>query len=243
MSNRKLQRTDTAASMTREMQIAAANMFGKHMSRQKRIILLLVTLLCCAMPMIMGIRFWHDIPALVPSGLIGMDGKDDSLPRWVVALGLPGLMCLLNAIAHAQLWRHQNRMTLPPSHIRLTGRWGFPVISVIFCSGMIRQSLGHPPLPLVFLTPCIIGLLLLIFGGQMWACPQDAKVALRFSFATRSAQTWNAVHRTAGSAWMAAGLLTLLNVMLPTGLTPFIAVLVVVAIAAPFVYGLMRRDN
>ncbi len=240
MSNRKPKKAKNTP-MTREMQIAGARMFGKHISRQKRTILLLATLLACAMPMIMGARFWKDIPALVPSGLIGLDGKDDSLPRWVVAFGLPGLMCLLNAIAHGQLWFHQNRLTLPPTHIRLTGRWGFPVISVIFCSGMIRQSLGLTPLPIVLLAPCIIGLLLLILGGQMWECPQDAKVALRFAFTERSAQTWDAVHRTAGGTWMTAGLLTILNVMRTSGLTPFIAVLVAVAIAAPFAYGFIRN--
>ena len=240
MANRKPRKANQNA-MSREMEITGSKMFGKHISRQKRLILLSVTLLACAMPMVMGARFWNDIPELVSSGLIGMDGKDDSLPRWVVAFGLPGLMCLLNAIAHGQLWVHQNRMTLPPTHIRLTGRWGFPVISVIFCSGMIRQSLGQTPLPIYFLSPCIIGLLLLILGGQMWECPQNAKVALRFSFTQCSEQAWFAVHRAAGGAWMTAGLLTIFSVMVTSGLVPFIAVLVAASIVAPFIYGLTRR--
>lgn len=241
MRNTKPQKANKNMQINRDMEIAGARMFGKHASRHKRMLLLSVTLLACAMPMVMGIRFWGDIPALVPSGLIGLDGKDDSLPRWVVALGLPGLMCLLNIIAHGQLWFHQNRMTLPPTHIRLTGRWGFSVISVIFCSGMIRQSLGQTPLPLSFLTPCMLGLLLLILGGQMWECPRDAKIALRFSFTQCNEQAWFAVHQAAGGAWMAAGLLTILDVMVTSGLTPFSAVLVVAAIAAPFAYGLARN--
>lgn len=243
MKNRKPKKANQKTQMTREMEIAGAKMFGKHLSRQKRTILLLVTLLACAMPMIMGVRFWRDIPQFVPSGLIGTDGKDDSLPRWVVAFGLPGLMCLLNAIAHGQLWVHQNRMTLPPTHIRLTGRWGFSIISVIFCSGMIRQSLGQTPLPLSFLAPCIIGLLLLILGGQMWECPRNAKVALRFSFTQRSEQAWFTVHRAAGGAWMTAGLLTILDVMVTSGLTPFLAALVAAIIASPFVYGLVLKAD
>ncbi|KAF5041219.1 hypothetical protein DSECCO2_525310 [anaerobic digester metagenome] len=241
MSNQKPKRANKNTQMTREMEVAGAKMFGKHISLQKRMILLSVTLLACAMPMVMGARLWNDIPKIVSSGLIGLDGKDDSLPRWIVAFGLPGLMCLLNVLAHGQLWVHQNRMTLPPAHVRLTGRWGFPIISVVFCSGMIRQSLDQPPLPLSFLSPCLIGLLLLILGGQMWECPQDAKVALRFSFTQCNAQAWSAVHRAAGGAWMAAGLLTILSVMLTSGLPPFGAVLVIVVVAAPFAYGLVRN--
>lgn len=241
MSNRTPKKAKKNNYLSRDMEIAGAEMFGKHISRQKRMLLLSVTLFVCALPMAMGIRFWGDIPSLVPSGLIGLDGKDDSLPRWVVAFGLPGLMCLLNALAHGQLWTHQNKMTLPPAHVRLLGRWGFPFISVLFCSGMIRQSLQQTPLPVSFLSPCLIGLLLLVLGGNMWECPQDAKVALRFSFMQCSEKAWDAVHRVAGGAWIIGGLLTILSVMLTSGLPLFVAVMVMGFLAVPFVYGLVRN--
>ena len=76
----------------------------------------------------------------------------------------------------------------------------------------------------------------------MWECPRDAKVALRFSFTQRSEQAWLTVHRAAGGAWMTAGLLTILDVMATSGLTPFIAALVAVVIASPFVYGLVLKS-
>lgn len=109
MSNQKKKKT----AAEREAEIQGAQIFGKHVSEQKGRILLVVTLIACALPMVLGVRLWEDIPELVASGLIGTDGKDDSIPRWMVVFGLPGLMCLLDLIAHFQLRINQKRMTIP----------------------------------------------------------------------------------------------------------------------------------
>lgn len=132
MSNKKKK-----ASLSREDEITGAKLFGKHASPEKRRALLIVTLAACALPMLLGLRLWDKIPEVVETGLIGPDGMDDSLPRWMVALGMPAFMCLMDTIAHAQLHFNQKRMTIPSSPVRLVGRWGFPILSVIFCSGLI----------------------------------------------------------------------------------------------------------
>ena len=134
----------------RMIEAEGARIFGKHVSKEKGIALLAASLLACALPMVLGARMWAQIPEIVESGLIGPNGKDDSIPRWMVAFGLPGLMCLLNFLAHMQLWLNQKHMTVPKPAVRLVGRWGFPILSVIFCSGMIRQSVGEKALTLPF---------------------------------------------------------------------------------------------
>ena len=100
MSNKKKKKLP---GMTREMEMESARMFGKHVTKEKAILLLVVTMLACAMPIQVGIRLWDQIPEIVETGLIGMDGKDDSLPRAAVVFLVPGLMCLLNLICHGQL--------------------------------------------------------------------------------------------------------------------------------------------
>lgn len=222
--------------MDREMEIESARIFGKHVSREKGWVLLAVTLIACALPMLLGVRMWNDIPEIVPSGFIGSNGEDDSIPRWMVAFGLPAFMCLMDLIAHGQLLLNQKRMTLPPTPVRLMGRWGFPVLSVVFCSGMILESAGGAPLALPFVTPCVLGLLLMMLGSHMWDCPREAKIALRFSATEHSDEVWRAVHRFAGWLWMAAGLLVVAGVMLTAASTPVTAVLIVAALAAPMVY-------
>lgn len=220
-----------------------ARMFGKHVSKQKGIVLLVVTLIACALPMVLGIRLWNEIPEVVPTGLIGMDGKDDSLPRAAVVFALPGLMCLLDLICHGQLYGYQKRMAVPPAKFRLVGRWGFPVISVLFCSGMILESAGRQALSLPFVTPCVLGLLLMILGAHMWDCPRDAKIALRFSFTENSEPAWKAVHRFAGWLWLTAGLLVVAGTMAASTSTIVTAVLVLAALAAPVVYGQSMRNK
>lgn len=224
----------------KELDKQSAIAFGKHASKEKRTILLIATLLACAAPMLLGIRLWNRIPEIVPSGLIGANGEDDSIPRWMVALGLPGLMCLLNFLSHFQLTRFQKRMSLPPMHIRLMGRWGFPILSVIFCTGMIRQSVGGQPLPLGAVAHNALGLLLMLLGSHMLDCPRDARIALRFPAVKDSDRNWASVHKFAGLFWLAAGLLIIVVSMISQALTPLTAIIVVGAIAVPVIFAFTR---
>ena len=225
--------------MTREMEMESARIFGKHVTKEKALLLFVVTMLACAMPMQLGIRLWDRIPEIVETGLIGMDGKDDSLPRAAVVFLVPGLMCLLNLICHGQLWFNQKRMTLPNTPVRLVGRWGFPVISDLFCSGLMLDSAGGG-LTLTFLTPCVLGLVLLMLGGHVWDCPRDAKIALRFSFTEENEQAWREVHRFAGWLWSVGGLLVLEATMLTDGANMMVPLLGLALLVVPVIYGYLR---
>lgn len=222
----------------RQAEMDGARLFGRHVSRTKGRLLLAVTLAACALPVILGVRLWDEIPEIVPTGLIGADGKDDSLPRAAVVFGLPGLMCLLNLLAHIQLLLNQKRMTVPKPYVRLVGRWGFPIISVLFCGGMTLQSAGRA-WDLPFVAPCALGLLLLLLGSHMWDCPRDSRISLGFALAGRGGADWDAVHRAVGGIWLAAGLLAIAGAMTET---PWAAVACgAAALIAPAVYIWMQR--
>lgn len=239
MSNKKKKKLP---GMTREMEMESARMFGKHVTKEKAILLLVVTMLACAMPIQVGIRLWDQIPEIVETGLIGMDGKDDSLPRAAVVFLVPGLMCLLNLICHGQLWFNQKRMTLPNTPVRVLGRWGFPVISALFCSGLMLESAGSG-LTLPFLAPCVLGLVLLMLGGHMWDCPRDSKVALRFSFTEGNEQAWREVHRFASWLWSIGGLLVLEATMLTDGANMMAPLLGLALLIVPVIYGYLRSGR
>lgn len=196
----------------RQAEMEGARLFGKHVSKTKGRLLLAVTLAACALPVILGIRLWEEIPEVVETGLIGMDGEDDSLPRAAVVFALPGLMCLLNLLAHYQLLVNQRRMTVPKPYVRLVGRWGFPIISVLFCGGMMLQSAGRE-WSLSFAASCVLGLLLLLLGSHMWDCPRDAKISLQFALAGKGGADWDAAHHFTGGVWLTAGLLAIAGTM------------------------------
>ena len=239
MSNKKNKKVP---GMTREMEMESARMFGKHVTKDKALLLFVVTMIACAMPIQVGIRLWDQIPEIVETGLIGMDGKDDSLPRAAVVFLVPGLMCLLNLICHGQLWFNQKRMTLPNTPVRVIGRWGFPVISILFCSGLMLESAGGG-LTLPFLTPCVLGLALLMLGGHMWDCPRDARIALRFSFTEGNEMAWREVHRFAGWLWSIGGLLVLEGTMLTDGTNIMVPLLGLALLVVPVIYGYLRGSR
>lgn len=240
---RAMSKQKKKAALSREDEMTGAKLFGKHASVEKRRALLAVTLAACAMPMLLGWRFWSEIPRVVETGLIGPGGQDDSLPRWMVAFGMPAFMCLMDAITHMQLHLNQKRMTIPAAPVRLLGRWGFPVLSVIFCSWLIFHSAGQKMLQLSFVTPCALGLLLLLLGSHMFDCPLDSRLALRFSGLEEKPLQWKAVHRFAGWIWMLAGLALIAWTMAVGSLSLVMPAVVLAAFAAPWIFARSRSGK
>lgn len=226
--------------MDRETEIQGAKIFGKHVSEEKGRILLIMTLLACAAPILGGLRLWNQIPEIYETGLIGANGEDDSLPRWAIVYAIPALMCLLNFLCHNQLRMSQKKMVLPKAHFRLVGRWGFPIISVLFAGGLIREAAGLAVMELSFLTPCVLGLLLMMLGGHVYDCREDSVLSLNFAFLRGNSALHKELHRFAGLLWMGAGLAAIALAM-ATGTASLIsAVLILAALAAPWLYGRSR---
>lgn len=221
----------------RETEVQGAKIFGKHVSKEKGRLLLAVTLVACAAPVLGGLRLWDAIPEVYETGLIGANGQDDSLPRWAVVFAIPALMCLLNFLCHNQLRVCQNKMVLPKAHFRLVGRWGFPIISVLFAGGLIREAAGLTALAMPYLTPCALGLGLMILGGHMYDCRENALLELRFSFLEGDPILRRQVHRFAGSAWLAMGAVVVLMAQVGELLGMAACAVALVSLAAPWLYG------
>ena len=194
-----------AGAFSPELEREASRYFGKYVTPAKALIILIFSLLTCAVPMLLGLRLWEQIPKVVETGLIGPGGADDSLPRAVLVFGIPGLMCVLNLICHGQLWLHQKAGKLPPTSIRLLGRWSIPVISVLLCSFWICHAAGEAT-DLIFFLPCILAVLLLLLGSHFFDCTREARIAFHFKRIEHWETSWRLTHRLAGVCWMLAGL-------------------------------------
>ena len=191
--------------LTREQEREASRYFGKHVTPAKAAVSLCFALLTAASPMLLGLHLWGQIPEIVETGLTGINGEDDSIPRAVLVFGLPGLMCVLTLICHGQLWLHQKTGRLPPAPIRITGRWSIPVISVLLCSFWLRRAAGQPT-ELPYFLPCLLALVLILLGAHFFDCPRDSQVAFRFRSIEHWETPWQKTHRLAGICWMLAGL-------------------------------------
>lgn len=237
MSNRKNPLVD------RDVEIQGAKAFGKHVSKEKGRLLLVVTLLACAAPVVMGLRLWNAIPELYETGIVTASGQDDSLPRWALVFVIPGLMCLLNFLCHHRLLVSQQQMVLPKVYFRLVGRWGFPIISVLFAGGLLREAAGLTPLQMTYLTPCVLGLGLMILGAQMYDCREDAFLALRYSFLRDDPTLHRDVHRFAAHVWLAVGLVCLFAAQLGDLAGMIGGLVVLLSLLAPWIYGRARAGE
>lgn len=195
-------------SMTREQERAASRYFGQHVTRRKALCTLLASLLCCLLPVLLGLRLWDKIPALVQTGITDSEGADDSMPRAVLVFGVPALMAALDLICHAQLWLHQRAERLPPLSIRLLGRWGVPVAATLLCPLWLLRAAEVEGSP-AFWVPCLLSLLLLLSGAHFLDLPRGAKTGFRLKSILYKEEAWRRTHTLAGVCWMAAGLLLL----------------------------------
>lgn len=218
--------------MTRQQERAASQRFGQHVSPEKALAAMLATTLCCLLPMLLGLRLWEKIPEIVETGLVGPSGQDDSMPRAVLAFGVPGLGCVLNGIAHGQLWLHQRLEKIPPTPVRLLGRWTLAPITLLL-SGYWTLGAAGEARNAAFFLPCLLGVLLLLLGGRFFDCPRDARIAFRFQRVRLSERRWQLVHRVAGLSWMLAGLV-IPGLLFWLGTLPlWSAILVLLLLASP----------
>lgn len=224
----------------RELEKASAAILGHHVSEEKGSILLAYTVLACIVPMALGLRLWRDIPLVVETGLAGPGGQDDSLPRWALVFLLPGIFLALNVINHLQLRRFQRMETVPPRHMRLMGRWGFPLVELLLCAWAIPAGAGQAALTGTLLPLWLAGLALQFAGGCLLDCPRGARFTLAGLPGMENPASWRAVHRVAGFSCLTGGALVLFDAALAPAY-PVIAALILLSAGAPILYAFLRR--
>lgn len=228
--------------MTGEMEAQAARLYGKHVSKKKAWILLAVTMIVCALPIIHGVRLWDSIAEIVTTGIIRMDGQDDSMPRPLLVFGIPGLLCALNLIVHIKLSINQKKSTMPKFFLLMFGRWGFPIFSTIFANIFISRAAGQPP-NVLLINSYLPGLALLLLSSHMLDCQPGSPVALRFSFIEKDPCVWETTHRFAAYLWMAVGLGILTFAAVTGGSSICFLVAALVAFSASVLYGWIRNKR
>ena len=227
----------TGYGLTADRERNAARIFGKHVSDEKALILVLATSFACLSPVLLGLRLWNAIPALVETGLIRPDGNDDSVPRAVLVYAVPGLVFVLNLICHVQLWVHQKAQRMPPKPVLFLGRHGIPLLFIPLTALWMLHAAGEP-LQAVFFLTLFASLLMMLIGASFYDCPPDAVIAIRLFRLHQKPSDWAKVHRLAGICWMAAGLLQLIFLFafdpVPAGLriVPLILLLFPLPVAA-----------
>ena len=219
--------------MTREQEREASRRFGKHISGAKALVCLVFSVLCCLSPILLGLRLWEAIPPIVETGLITAEGMDDSMPRAVLVFGVPGVFALLDLVCHGQLWLHQKTLKIPPTAVRLLGRWTFAVLAALLCPFWMLRAAGETFGRVLPLTT-VPALALLLVGARFFDLPRGEKPAYALPCIRRKDGAWRKTHRLAGLCWMSAGLL-LLTLLFARGSLPALSALpTLLLLLAPF---------
>ena len=230
----------TQTTEQRELERRSAAILGHHVSAEKGTALLAYTALACLAPAALGLRLWREIPLVVQTGLVGLNGQDDSLPRWALVVLLPGFFLLLDVINHVQLRRFQRMEKVPPRQTRLMGRWGFPLVALLLCAWAIPAGAGRPDVTLTLLPLGGAGLLVMIAGGHFLDCPRDARFSLGGLPGTDDPASWREVHRLAGFSFLTGGALLLYDAALAPAY-PLVAALLLLSAGTPILYAVLRE--
>ena len=191
----------------KEQEAKAAELFGRHVTTEKFVLMLVFSALVCMVPVIVGLRLWNTIPELIATGLTRANGEDDPLPRWMLVYLVPGLFCLLDVINNVQFLRFQKMKRLPPRHTVFMGRWGFPLISLVVCGWAIPWGAGLSGMTTTLLVWWLIAWAIMVLGAEWWDCPRDSKLAIRFLAVCRESETgFRTVHRIFSVIALSVGL-------------------------------------
>lgn len=197
--------------MSRSKKTAPAVEGGKRVPMTREgLWVLAATAVACLLPILLGMRLYDSLPAIVPTNIIGQSGKDDSIPRTVVVFGIPVLMCLLDVLAHYQINTDPKRV-YGPAFIRGLCGWGFPALSVWAAAVFMLESAGQT-VGMLFYTPLAIGLLLMLGGSLLVKARQGSPFALKPSSGKGTEATRE--NRMAGLIWLGLGLVVLAGAML-----------------------------
>jgi len=228
--------------MTREQEIAASELLGKHVSKKKGIILFITAIIASLLPMLLGIRLWNIIPDIVETGLIGANGEDDSLPKWALVFLIPGVITLTTIICHVQLFLNQKAQKVPPKQIRIFGRWTTTIFSVYFCSYAISSGAGKT-VSMQFWIFATVSLLLILLGSHFIDCKKDSVISIRLKFTEKNNDIWDYTHNLVGICMIIAGLCLEMSLMI-WDIVPIATMISIVAlIVIPIIVSAIKVKN
>ena len=183
-------------------------MFKKY---KKQLILSSIVIL---LPIVLGLILWNQLPDSFATHW-GVDGQADGwMDKGLAVFLLPMLMLGMHYFC---VWI---------TDLTNRGNDQSPkVMNMIFCimpilslltNGMVYAIALGMTWEFTSLFPIFMGLLLVLIGNYMPKCTRNSTVGIKVKWTLANDENWNATHRFAGKTWVAAGLISIFSVLLPT---------------------------
>lgn len=202
----------------------------------------LMTALMIALPMVIGVIFWNQLPEKIPTHF-GIDGQADGYSSKLFTLfAFPALFLLFQIICLASFEKESVKVNIP-AKMRRFYTWLIPVLSLIIQGSIYANALGFiksgPTLVTTFLA-----IVFIVIGNYLPKIQRNATVGIRIPWTLSDDKNWYKTHRMAGKLWVIGGLIILLESFIQLALPYVMGVVIAVMIVGPIVYSfILSRKN
>ena len=202
----------------------------------------LMTALLIALPMVIGVIFWNQLPEKIPTHF-GIDGQADGYSSKLFTLfAFPALFLLFQIICLASFEKESVKVNIP-AKMRRFYTWLIPVLSLIIQGSIYANALGFiksgPTLVTTFLA-----IVFIVIGNYLPKIQRNATVGIRIPWTLSDDKNWYKTHRMTGKLWVIGGLIILLESFIQVALPYVMGVVIAVMIVGPIVYSfILSRKN
>ncbi|WP_288274954.1 SdpI family protein [uncultured Streptococcus sp.] len=202
----------------------------------------LMTALVIALPMVIGVIFWNQLPEKIPTHF-GIDGQADGYSSKLFTLfAFPALFLLFQIICLASFEKESVKVNIP-AKMRRFYTWLIPILSLIIQGSIYANALGFiksgPTLVTTFLA-----IVFIVIGNYLPKIQRNPTVGIRIPWTLSDDKNWYKTHRMTGKLWVIGGLIILLESFIQVALPYVMGVVIAVMIVGPIVYSfILSRKN
>ena len=205
---------------------------------------IILSTLLTLLPMLIGLLLWNQLPDYMTIHW-GADGVANGTGgKAFVVFALPAIMAVLNLLCFTATMLDPKQAAQNKKALSIIF-WIMPMIS-LGCSGMMYAIALGKAVDAVLLMPLVMGVLLLVIGNYMPKIKQNSTLGIKIYWTLHNEENWNKTHRLAGKVSVAAAVIVLLSMLLPTKwmvLVSLAAVLAMVLVPMGYSYWIYRQHK
>lgn len=193
---------------------------------------LIITSVICLLPIVLGVLLYDRLPASIPIHFDFAGNPDNWGPKALVVFGLPIFLCLLNIVVNVSTRKYggENQSML----VKFC-RWLVALIAVIIMPITLFKALGMD-IQIQIIAPVLVGVVFVIIGNYSPKTKQNPVAGVRISWTLESEENWRRTHRFVGYLCMIGGFVIIVNAFLAWFWIPVFFGVIIVMVAAPFIY-------
>ena len=175
---------------------------------------LIISTMLSLLPIVFGMLLWNQLPDTFATHW-GVDGQPDGWSSKGFAVFAMPIFLVAMQFFCVWITDKTNRGNQQSPKVMNLIFCIMPVLSLL-CNGMGYAVALGKSWDWASLMPITLGLLFTVMGNYMPKCTRNTTIGIKVIWALSNEENWNATHRFAGKAWVAAGVATIFSALLPT---------------------------